>query len=401
MGGDERYFEQNERNVNRFLLCCMGALTLLGPLLALLRQLSWDGISLEECVYIFAYTLGMLLLALGLERLSRWRSLTKYVLTLGIHLLICFISTKEGMNLNIAYALVPALSCLYYNRRFTLYITEICYAILIVTIYIRSYTEVMVSYPDLTPMEWFVSFSFWSTVEFLMLAVILYLLVSKIHQTLHTLKAQNAAMLEMQNQLVTGFSNLVESRDKSTGEHVLRTREYVRMIAEELKRQGNYVAELTPETIRKYVMAAPLHDTGKLAVPDAILHKESSLSEEEYEIIKQHTTEGYRLVTENLSNLEDAELLQAIQHTVLYHHERWDGTGYPEGRRGTEIPLCARIMAAADALDALLSERCYKKSMDVEETFAIFEQQKGSYFEPCIVDAVLNLKDQITEFLHR
>ncbi|MDO4316951.1 MAG: HD domain-containing protein [Lachnospiraceae bacterium] len=401
MGVNERYFEQNERNVNRFLLCCMGVLTLLGPGLALLRRFHWDGVSLAECAYIFAYTLGMLLLALGLERLARWRGVTKYVLTLGIHLLICYISTKDGMNLNIAYALVPALSCLYYDRRFTLYITEICYAVLIVTIYIRSYTEVMVSYPDLKPIEWFVSFAFWSTVEFMMLAVILYLLVSKIHQTLLTLQKQNAAMLEMQNQLVTGFSNLVESRDKSTGEHVLRTREYVRMIAEELKRQGHYVDELSPETIRKYAMAAPLHDTGKLAVPDAILHKEGSLTEEEYEIIKKHTTEGYRLVTENLSNLGDAELLQAIQHTVLYHHERWDGSGYPEGRRGTDIPLCARIMAAADALDALLSERCYKKSMEVEEAFAVFEEQKGSYFEPCIVDAVLELKKPITDFLHR
>ncbi len=401
MGVDERYFEQNERSMNRFLMGCASFLTLLGPLLILLRQFHLEIVSLSICILIFVYTVGVLGLSFGLEKFSRWKQMTKYVLTIGIHLLICFVSTEVEWNLNLVYVIVPALSCLYYDRRFTLYITEICYAILILTIYLRSYSEVMITQSDLEPMEWFVAFSFWSTLEFFVLAIILYLLVDKIHQALYLLQQQNAAMVEMQNQLVTGLSNLVESRDKNTGEHVLRTREYVRMIAEELKRTGHYSSELSSERIRKYAMAAPLHDTGKLAVPDSILLKEGRLTKEEYEIIKQHTTEGYRLVTENLSNLTDKELFGAIQDTVLYHHEHWDGSGYPKGLSGTDIPLCARIMAVADALDALLSERSYKKSMEIDEAFSVLEQQKGISFEPCIVETVLALKEPISRFLEQ
>lgn len=396
---DAQYFIQNEKHVNSFLRLCLACFFFLGPVYALGAHFGLLDVSYQECAMVMVFVVGLVLLTRELDQLPRYTWLTKYLLTICIHMLICYISTKHGVNLNIAYALAPALSCLYYRQSFTVFTTVASYVLLIATLYLRATTEVLNSSLQITKMEWFASFALWTTLEFLALVIVNYSLVTMIQRTLIHLQKKNAEMENMQNQLVTGFANLVESRDKDTGLHVWRTREYVRMIAVEMKRQGNYVIDLSDSTIRKYAMAAPLHDMGKLSVPDSILHKAGSLSDQEYEVIKKHTTEGYRLVRENLSNIGDEELLRAIEDTVLYHHEHWDGSGYPNGLMGVKIPLCARIMAVADTLDALLSERVYKKSMEIEEAFAIIEKERGKCFEPCIVDAVTSLKEPLREFL--
>lgn len=398
---DAQYFIQNEKHVNQFLRRCLSFFFLIGPAFALCNYMGLLEIPFQECAMVMLFVVGLVLLTRELDMMPRWTRITKYLLVIGIHLMICYISAKPGLNLSITYTLAPALSCLYYRQSFTVYSTEICYVILILTLYFRSYTEVISTTEYLSPLEWFGSFAFWTTLEFVALVVVNYLLVTIIQRTLIHLQRQNAAMEEMQNQLVTGFANLVESRDKDTGLHVWRTREYVRMIAETLKKQGNYVIELPDATIRKYAMAAPLHDMGKLAVPDEILHKAGKLTEQEYETIKMHTTEGYRLVRENLSHINDEELLRAIEDTVLYHHEHWDGSGYPTGLVGVNIPLCARIMAAADTLDALLSRRAYKSGMELDEAFEIMKKGRGSVFEPCIVDAVVSLRETLSDFLSK
>jgi putative two-component system response regulator len=195
--------------------------------------------------------------------------------------------------------------------------------------------------------------------------------------------------------MISSFANLVEGRDSFTGEHIKRTAIYVELISRELVSQGYYKDVLTEENIQLFINTAPLHDLGKIRIPDQILCKPSGFTQEEYEIMKTHSYEGYKLIDENLSEIESEEFLEVAKIMSLYHHEKWDGTGYPNKVKGYDIPLCARIMAAADVLDALLSKRQYKAAMSLEQALDIFEKSRGSHFEPCIVDAVFACQDKI------
>ncbi len=137
------------------------------------------------------------------------------------------------------------------------------------------------------------------------------------------------------------------------------------------------------------VVAAPLHDIGKIHIPDAVLNKPGKLTEEEFEIMKTHTTAGEALLAYAKAELGESGYLNTAAQMAAYHHEWWDGTGYPYGISGEEIPLCARIMAVADVFDALTSKRCYKSAMPLEKAYEIIKKEAGTHFDPAIVDAFL------------
>ena len=394
------YYQRNEIEVDGILLRCALVLLFVGPFLAVMRMI---GINKEfnytECLCFSLAVLLFYLLCKYLQRTVRFQWLIKYIALLSMHAGVCYMATKPGILVYISYALIPALSCLYYRKRFTLLITGFCYLIMMGTLYMRATNETTYAYDTLTAEEWYSVFGFSFTWEYVLLTIVLIALVSKTESSLNLLHKSNAQMKDMQTQLISGFANFLEFRDRSTGHHVRRTQAYVRMIAMGMYRLGYYQSELSARSIAYMETAAPLHDVGKIAIPDAILLKDSGLTDKEYEIIKSHTREGYRLITENLSNLPDKRLLKCAQEITLSHHERWDGNGYPEGLRGTQIPLPARIMAIADTLDAMLSERVYKKSMDLDEVLHELTKEKGKHFEPCIVDTVVRLRSEIEEFL--
>ena len=202
---------------------------------------------------------------------------------------------------------------------------------------------------------------------------------------------------QYRGELVYGFANVIESRDGSTGGHVKRTSKYVELIVQELKKQGRFEGILTKDYIDNLVKAAPMHDIGKISTPDSILQKPGKLTDEEFEIMKQHTVNGAKTVRESLAKLGDAQYIDVVHDVVLYHHEKWNGTGYPEGRKETEIPLCARIMAVADVFDAVVEKRCYREAMTLEQGFAIIEDGMGSSFDPLIAEAFLNNKERVIE----
>jgi energy-coupling factor transport system substrate-specific component len=254
---------------------------------------------------------------------------------------------------------------------------------------------------QITSFEWFGVYGFRMTIEYLLMFVILLLLVSKIEDTILATQAKTKQMKKMQKQLITGFANFLESKDENTGFHIRRTADYAKMIAEELVRTGCHTDELTPKAIDDLGIAASLHDAGKVYIPDAILQKGGELTPEEYDVIKSHTVEGGRLIEMNLSNLTDRELYTQIKDVVLCHHEWWNGTGYPHGYKEDSIPLSARIVAAADTLDALLSQRSYKPSMDINQVMNVFAEEEGTHFEPCIAVAVRNLQNDIKRYIER
>ncbi len=209
------------------------------------------------------------------------------------------------------------------------------------------------------------------------------------------LNKKNRYVSDMQNRIVFSFADMIESRDGLTGQHVKRTSQIVILIMNSIRGTNMFEDELEPLDYEMIAMAAPLHDIGKIKVPDAILSKPGKLTEEEFAIIKTHPVEGERIISKTMAKIENEKYLKFAKDMALYHHEKWNGTGYPYGLSGKEIPLCARIMAVADVFDALCSERSYKEAYSIDKAFEIFEESKGSHFEPCLVELMYELRPDL------
>ncbi len=186
-------------------------------------------------------------------------------------------------------------------------------------------------------------------------------------------------IVEMHDNLLLSMAMMVESRDNSTGGHIRRTSDGVRILVEEIKRGTEF--DIDESFCRNIIKAAPMHDLGKIAVDDAILRKPGRFTDEEFEIMKTHAAEGARIVHEILKNTDDNEFRVIAENVAHYHHERWDGSGYPDGLKGEEIPLEARIMAVADVYDALVSKRVYKERMSFEKANDIIMEGMGKHFD--------------------
>ena len=205
---------------------------------------------------------------------------------------------------------------------------------------------------------------------------------------------------DIQNHVIVGMANLIESRDGSTGKHVKNTQLYVTMIVNELKKLGYFSDILDDDYIQNVCKAAPLHDIGKIKVPDAILQKPGRLTEEEFMEMKRHTEYSTDIIKDIIGDVEDEKYVQIVSDIALYHHERWDGTGYPKGLAAEQIPLSARIMAVADVFDALYEERCYKSPIrPAKKVLDILEKGKGTQFDPIIVDVFVSIEQELKEVL--
>lgn len=188
---------------------------------------------------------------------------------------------------------------------------------------------------------------------------------------------------------VKAVSSLVETRDSSTSEHINRTQSFVTALAETLLKQGQYSEILKADYMRELNRAAPLHDIGKIGIPDSVLLKPGKLTEEEFEIIKKHPKIGYDALMSASADLGKNLFFEIACDISLYHHEKWNGTGYPGSLVGNDIPLSARIMALSDVYDALTSERIYKKAFSHLTAIELILEGRGEHFDPLIVDAFI------------
>lgn len=209
---------------------------------------------------------------------------------------------------------------------------------------------------------------------------------------------ENPAMKELSryhDEMVVGFANLIEERDDNTGGHVKRTTQYVRLLAEELRKRGYYTETLTKDYLNNLLKAAPMHDVGKIAVPDAILQKPGRLTPEEFEIMKQHTVKGGEIIQESFGRMGNEQYLEIASQIARYHHEKWNGKGYPDGLKRKEIPLCARIMAIADVFDAVSENRCYRAALPLDTCFEIIQDGSGQDFDPILAEVFLDLRQEV------
>jgi len=206
----------------------------------------------------------------------------------------------------------------------------------------------------------------------------------------------------VQDVTILAMASMAETRDNETGNHIRRTQHYVRALSLHLKRHPRFASHMTRPYITGLFKSAPLHDIGKVGIPDRILLKPGRLTPEEFEIMKTHTTLGRDAIQHAEEALGVRVKFLTIAKEIAYsHQEKWDGSGYPEGLKGEAIPLSARLMAVADVYDALISERVYKKGMSHEDAVAIMREGRGTHFDPDILDAFLELHEEFREIAAR
>ncbi len=223
-------------------------------------------------------------------------------------------------------------------------------------------------------------------------------LINNYNDELETeVKRQTKHIKDIQAKIILGMSNMVETRDTNTGGHIKRTSDVVRILVNAMKASGTDF-NVNDSFYKKVIKAAPMHDLGKIGVDDSILRKPDKFTDEEYEQMKLHTVKGVSIIDTVLDGVEDMDFVTIAKNIAHYHHEKWNGSGYPEGLSGYDIPLEARIMALADVFDALVSERCYKARMPYNQAFSIIEESLGTHFDPIIGRIFLSCRQQLEEY---
>lgn len=213
------------------------------------------------------------------------------------------------------------------------------------------------------------------------------------------LKKKTREVISIQRDIIGSFASMIEARDGITGLHIKNTANLVKVLVYVIKNNPKYSGIITDEYAHMTAAAAHLHDIGKIAIPDRILQKEGKLTDEEFAIMKIHPVEGAKILENTIKGLESDAYYQIAHDMVLYHHEKYDGSGYPTGISGENIPLTARIMAVADVYDALRSKRHYKDGFSKEKSMAIMEESKGTHFDADIVTIFLEHIDEMEAVL--
>ena len=209
------------------------------------------------------------------------------------------------------------------------------------------------------------------------------------------LSERTSQLSRLQNSVVFTLADVVENRDKNTGGHIDRTTVYIRILIDAMIERGSYSEEIGKWDLDAAVSSARLHDLGKIAIPDSILNKPAKLTPEEFTIIKTHVVAGVRIIDHMIERTGDVVFLNNAKNFAAYHHEKWDGTGYPYGIKGENIPLQGRIMAVVDVYDALTSERPYKPAFSVDEAIQIIEGGANTHFDPLISGIFCKVRDRI------
>ena len=435
---DDSFFTENIVNINKRIDTILFSAISVPVFFVILTYIGVWYVPTLYAVSIFTYTLVMAVICFFMNRSSKKtvQYISMYLGLLAISGFVFFLGMKGVIVLTISWAFTPFISCLYYNRRLTRITTIVSFILTIIAFWLRSSAVTLVLSGIKTPQRWFIENVPGVIVEFIFVFLVTDFLSKRTYQTFRRLMSINADKdgayrrlnektleqfntnkeLQEKNDYIEKLNQELNSRNENLYEnqhkiiefvvgsfgafdlfgvtHNYHTGKYVQEICKQLRSAGHYVEELTDKKINEFMLAALLHDAGKIRVPQYIVNKVGKYTKEEYEIMKTHPMEGRKLL-EGMPVIDDGGFNVTAKEMALYHHERWDGSGYPYGVAGDTIPLCARILGAADVLDALICPRLYKEPVSIEEAVKIFEEEKGKAFEPCIAEAVVNLKNEI------
>lgn len=435
---DDSFFTENIVNINKRIYIILFWTLIVPVSFVALTQVGVWYVPTPYAAMIFIYSLAMAFICMVLNKTGNknLQSVTMYLGLIGISGFVFLLGMKGVIVLTISWAFAPFISCLYYNRRLTRITTIINFVLTIVAYWLRSSAVTLVLSGVKTASRWFIENVPGVIVEFIFVFLVTDFLSKRTYQTFRRLMSINADKdgaykrlnektleqfntnkeLQEKNEYIEKLNEELNTRNKGLSEnqhkivefvvssfgsfdlfgvtHNYHTGKYVQEISKKLRENGYYADELTDEKIETYMLTALLHDAGKIRIPQNIVNKFGKYTKEEYEIMKTHPMEG-RKILEEMPIIDDGSFNIIAKEMALYHHERWDGSGYPYGVSGEAIPLCARILGAADVLDALISPRLYKEPMSIDEAMKFFAEEKGKSFEPCIADAVIALKNEI------
>lgn len=342
-----------------------------------------------ELVLFFIY-LYMIDKTIGLPKSHLKKILLSIPMAISIILVIAFINKLEfidGINTNYSMG-ISVITC---------YISLIVHFLIVLFLTIYKYKKI-----EKRKMSLFLTSLLISFVILIIQTIYKEALISSLFPTIMmvglylSLEDPSIRRLEIYNgEMVTSFSTLVESRDSSTGGHIKRTKNYVAILVSKMALDKRFSKIMTKDYIKDIIEASPMHDIGKISTPDYILQKPGKLTDEEYAIIKLHAAKGGELIKETFKDIDDKEFIQIAYEEARYHHEKWNGKGYPEGLKEEKIPLHARIMAIADVFDAVSAKRCYRDALPLDVCFKIILDGKGTDFDPVLVDLFLQSKDEI------
>ena len=396
---NEIFFNENIRSVNKvveiILLTCAAV-----PISFYLLTLC--GIWRVPHTYsalIFLYSIFCFIIAHWLNKYEKTQKIGMYFGIISTALFVELLAVRNIIQVNITYAAVPFLSCLYFNRKITITSTLASFGLMVFALFVRSRTALEVMATDAqvhTPTTWFISSLLSYGIEFIFIFLIAFTMANRSRKAINLLQTQNKNLQNTQDMIIGFVASCLGSHDLFTGRHVQHTKHYVKIIATKLRDLGYYQDILTDETIHLYETAAFLHDIGKIHIPEGVLNKIGKFTLEDFEVMKTHPVEGKRLL-EQLPKIGDGRFNEIAIDMAFCHHEKWDGTGYPRGLKGDEIPLSARIMAAADVMDALISKRLYKEPFTIDEAIVIFNESICKQFEPCIVEATIACQTEIEQ----
>ena len=388
----------NEKEANRIVARVMLVTLIIFTFIYLLNV---AGIFIiEPWVMNTAYVLSaiVLLTPTVLVNLLKWESgAVKYISVVGAALFITVISITLTYHVVVLYVYPIAIAGIYFSKKLNIIATAL-------TAVGVSAAQVIAFYVDTQQDDNFTEF--YDMIVFgvipralvlIAMAVIFTMLCTRTVSLLSRLIGTTEKLSAYHKEMIMGFATLVENKDGSTGGHIRRTSMYVRLLAIELRKRGFYKDILTDEYVENLCNAAPMHDIGKIAVPDVILQKPGKLTEEEFEAIKKHAPRGSEIIMETFGHLEDKEYTKMAYEVARYHHEKWNGRGYPEGLSRKEIPMCARIMAIADVFDAISMKRCYRDAMPLDKCFDIIREGSGQDFDPIMVEVFLDIRDKVEE----
>ena len=435
---DDSFFTENIVNINKrinLILICANFVPLSFVLLT--KAGIWyvpDMYALK--IFVYNTVFGTVCFFLNRTSNKLLQYISMYLGLFAVSMFVFLLGIKGVIVLTVTYAFAPVLSCLYYNRRLTMITTVLNFILTVISFWLRSASVTLVLSGVKTSARWFLENVPGVVVEFIFVFLITDALSRRTYQTFRRIMSLNADMngayrrlneknleqfnmnkeLQDKNDYIEKLNAELNTRNESLNEnvhqiiefivnclgnydifgvpHSIHSSRYVQEICKKLRENGHYEDILTDDVISRYSLAALLHDVGKTRVPQKIVNKVGKYTAEEYEIMKCHSMEG-RKILEELPPVDDGKFNVVAKEMALYHHEKWDGSGYPYGVSGETIPLGARIMAAADVLDSLLSMRLYKDPVSVDEAMKIFKNEKGKQFEPCIADAVIALKNEI------
>lgn len=435
---DDSFFTENIVNINKRIYIILFWTLIVPVSFVALTQVGVWYVPTPYAAMIFIYSLAMAFICMVLNKTGNknLQSVTMYLGLIGISGFVFLLGMKGVIVLTISWAFAPFISCLYYNRRLTRITTIINFVLTIVAYWLRSSAVTLVLSGVKTASRWFIENVPGVIVEFIFVFLVTDFLSKRTYQTFRRLMSINADKdgaykrlnektleqfntnkeLQEKNEYIEKLNEELNTRNKGLSEnqhkivefvvssfgsfdlfgvtHNYHTSKYVQEISKKLRENGYYADELTDEKIETYMLTALLHDAGKIRIPQNIVNKFGKYTKEEYEIMKTHPMEG-RKILEEMPIIDDGSFNIIAKEMALYHHERWDGSGYPYGVSGEAIPLCARILGAADVLDALISPRLYKEPVSIDEAMKFFAEEKGKSFEPCIADAVIALKNEI------